>query len=327
MKKRKFGRKIKLISLICVVVLSVSAICTVNAAYTDSRTGDANGDGEINIKDLLVLDANINGKANNAASGADVNGDGLINSNDLKGMMSLIKNETKPTYYLKAGTYSGTQIATYGNYDVGKNTASKAGMLGYALYSDTGRLAYSQNSEFVTRFLAEAKAIADYCKANNFSYGSSSKNPAMDCSEKIISCDRFVGWVLYNCGFTDQPADGGMYVYGNSSNRDHHLGLFLEKYGWKKITNSNDIQAGDIVFVNPTTANGEVYGAHVFICAGKYKDNLYYRYDMGSVYRARCTAQYSAYNSTNPYISGVSVSGQPFAEAITNYAYSYRYVG
>ncbi len=327
MKQRKFGRKLKLIALICGVAISVSALCTANAAYIDARTGDVNGDGVINAKDLLALDAKINGKNSTAYSGADVNGDGILDANDMKGIMSMTRGESTSSYYLKAGSYSGTQIATYSNYNVGKNTASKAGMLGYALYSDNGRLAYSQNSEFVTRFLAEAKAIADYCKANNFTYGSSSKNPAMDCSEKIVSCDRFVGWVLYNCGFTDQPADGGMYVYGNSSHRDHHLGLFLEKYGWQRIENSNDIKAGDIVFVNPAYANGEMYGAHVFICAGKYKDNLYYRYDMGSVYRVRCTSQYASYNTTNPYISGVSVSGQPFAEAINNYAYSYRYVG
>lgn len=217
----------------------------------------------------------------------------------------------------------------YASYDeaVKKANDSKLAAEGYAVYTSDGEFVYSKYNEFVSALLAASKHITDYIKDAGYTYGSAAKNPAItyykrieskrgSSGEKIVSCDRFVGWALYDVGFTDQPEDGGMYVYGNSNNRDHHLGLFLEKYGWTRIEDSTDIQAGDIIFVRKAYANGEMYGAHVFICAGKTNDgrSSYYRYDCGSNDRVNCTGGYASYRS-----------GQPFKEGISDFAYSYRF--
>lgn len=198
---------------------------------------------------------------------------------------------------------------------------------GYAVYTSEGEFVYSKYNEFVSALLAASKHITDYIKDAGYTYGSAAKNPAITYynrlksnrgnNEKIVSCDRFVGWALYDVGFTDQPEDGGMYVYGNSNNRDHHLGLFFEKYGWTRIEDPDDIQAGDVIFVRKAYANGEMYGAHVFICAGKTSDDkrgTYYRYDCGSNDRVNCIGSYASYRS-----------GQPFKEGISSFAYSYRF--
>ncbi len=198
---------------------------------------------------------------------------------------------------------------------------------GYAVYDSEGNYVYSKYGEFTACFLAESKHIADYIKKEGYTYGSAAKNPAITyhkriegdrrSTEKIVSCDRFVGWALYDVGYTDQPEDGGMYVYGNSNNRAHHLGLFLEKEGWTRIEDENDIQAGDIVFVREAWANGEMYGAHVFICAGTTgRRGTYYRYDCGSNERVNCIG---------PYAADYGTDGQPFSEGIDKYVYSYRY--
>lgn len=342
MKKRKFGRIARLISLGCAIVLTAGAIFSANAAYVDSRTGDIDGDGVISIKDVLALDAMLYCQSATIPAGADVNYDNVVDDADISAIFSeVMGHEREETYYLKAGSSSGLQIATYHNYSVAKNTTSKTGMLGYALYAKNGKLAYSENSEFVSKFLAQAKSIADYCKTNNFSYGSSAKNPAIDSSEKVVSCDRFVGWVLYNSGFTNQPADQGMFVY-SYPDKSHDLVHMLPQWGWTKITNQADLKAGDIVFVNPayTSQSHTEYPSHVFICAGKYKDDIYFRYDMGTQNRIRCSNEtgnnsqgYSCgpskaeYNTKNPYITAVNVSGQPFAETISNFMYAFRYTG
>lgn len=145
----------------------------------------------------------------------------------------------------------------------------------------------------VKDFLDEAQKVADYVRENNFSYGNALKNPAIDSSEKLVSCDRFVGWVLYNVGFTDQPERQGLTV--------HPLRDYCIDKGWQEITDVNDLQAGDIVF---TKYQGDPYG-HTFICASSRSNNdLYKRYDCGSVYRIR--------------------SQQPFNEPINEFTKAFR---
>lgn len=203
--------------------------------------------------------------------------------------------------------------------------------LGYAVYDEDGNFVYGKYSEFVTIILGEAKHVADFMKEQNYTYGDAKINPAVTyrryikgnpLEEKVVSCDRFVGWVLYNIGYTDQPTGSGLFVWNNGSS--HDLGTYLEKRGFEKITKSRHVQAGDIVFVNPaTTASGTRYPAHVFLAAGKAESGgMYYRYDAGSQNRIRCGnaagfgADYSAYRK----------SGQPFKEPIANFMFAYRYV-
>ena len=202
--------------------------------------------------------------------------------------------------------------------------------LGYAVYDEDGNFVYGKYSEFVTKLLGEAKHVADFMKMKQYAYGDAKTNPGVtyerflegsQLREKIVSCDRFVGWTLYNLGYKDQPINSGLFVWNNGS--VHDMNTYLEGKGFEKIENARQLQAGDIVFVIPaTSSSGKTYPAHVFLCAGKSSDGKFYRYDAGSRNRIRCEnvpnfgADYSAYNT----------SGQPFNETITSFMHAYRYV-
>ena len=202
---------------------------------------------------------------------------------------------------------------------------------GYAVYSEDGQFLYGHYNQFVTELLGHAKHVADFVKANQYTYGNAATNPGLTykrykktgrLTEKVVSCDRFVAWALYEMGYTDQPIQTGLVVWSNGSETD--LGAYLEKKGFAKITDASDVQAGDIVFVNPaTTASGTVYPSHVFLCAGETRSPTnYFRYDAGCENRIRCEAvpgkggDYSAYSS----------NGQPFVEPIDNFMFAYRYI-
>lgn len=135
--------------------------------------------------------------------------------------------------------------------------------------------------------------MADYVRENQFNYGNALINPAIDDSEKLVSCDRYVGWVLYNMGFTDQPEKQGLTV--------HVLRDYCLDKGWEEINSVNELQAGDIVFTN---FNGDPYG-HTFICAGPAdRDGYWIRYDCGNQGRIR--------------------SQQPFTEPINGFTKAIR---
>ncbi len=194
-------------------------------------------------------------------------------------------------------------VYTFESYDeaVAKANDKLLAASGYAVYDDDGKFLYGVNNEYVTNMLYRAKYVVDFAKKSGYKYGSAAKNPAVtfhsylnsdpEPTEKIVSCDRFVGWVLYEMGYTDQPIDGGMYVWGGKNDRDHNLMLYLDKHNYQRIENTTDFKAGDIVFVNPTqSTGGEPFGAHVFICAGDTgTPGQFYRYDHGSDSRIQST--------------------------------------
>ncbi len=202
--------------------------------------------------------------------------------------------------------------------------------LGYAVYDENGNFVYGKYSEYVTKLLGEAKHVADFIKTEQYIYGDAKTNPGVmyerflngsQLRERVVSCDRFVGWTLYNLGYKDQPEQSGLFVWNNGS--VHDMNTYLESKGFEKIESARQLQAGDIVFVNPAkSSSGKTYPAHVFLCAGKADGGKFYRYDAGSRNRIRCEnvqgfgADYSAYNT----------SGQPFNETITSFMHAYRYV-
>ena len=152
------------------------------------------------------------------------------------------------------------------------------------------------------RILHHAKIDADYARDNGYGYGDASVNPALDKSEKIVSCDRFVGWVLYDAGFARdrQPATKGFSLYGPLEN-------LLISLGFQKHTNLADVRPGDIIFVGYSNdlavpSNYKNYPRHVFISAGTYGANTY-RYDAGSIARLQ---------STQPSYEPLSYSDMPF---------------
>ncbi len=186
-------------------------------------------------------------------------------------------------------------VYEYESYDkaVAKAENRMLAATGYAVYNENGEFLFGVNNEYVTNMLFRAKYIVDFARENDYKYGSAAKNPANTfhiylargkLTERVVSCDRFVGWVLYEMGYTDQPTASGMFVWANASSSEHNLMVFLEKHNYERIDKTTDFKAGDIVFVRPTTSSGgSPYGAHVFICAGDTgRNGRFYRYDHGS---------------------------------------------
>ncbi len=206
-----------------------------------------------------------------------------------------------PMYYVRTPaqppekteiTYPVFEFASY-EEAVAKADDEKMAAEGYAVYSESGEFLFGRNNEYVTHMMFTAKYVVDFARENDYKYGSAAKNPAITfktflkrgrLTEKVVSCDRYVGWVLYEMGYTDQPTDAGMFVWANANSSDHNLMVFLEQHNYERIDNTTEFRAGDIVFVRPTTSSGgSPYGAHVFICAGNAgREGQYYRYDHGS---------------------------------------------
>lgn len=155
---------------------------------------------------------------------------------------------------------------------------------------------------FVQSLLSGAKEVTDYIRVNNFTYGYATVNPALDQSQGIVACDNCVGWFLYKAGYTDnQPS---FYGLDRAS-----LQTYMLNHGFTKITDVNQIQPGDVVFVNPDAGG---FPGHVFLLGNSLGNGLWERYDCGSINRIRLTNQYSSYSS------------QPFHEYVNNFVYAYR---
>jgi hypothetical protein len=208
-------------------------------------------------------------------------------------------NTNKVVYYVTS-PYNNSSIGSYTDLDHAKTVAKSKAQYGYVVYDSNGSLAYTPTSSLdAAKLVWEAKWVADYQKANNYNYGHAQINPAISAGtpncEKLVSCDRFVGWAMYRSGWTDQP-----HQFGFTSD----MCAYLRKKGFTTITNKNDLLPGDIVFVG-YAGEPEPYG-HVFLYAGASSNGNHYRYDAGSVDRIRCVGSYAAYNGT----------GQPFNEGL-----------
>ena len=123
------------------------------------------------------------------------------------------------------------------------------------------------DEEFVSKVLSEAKDLSKYLKDNNFEYGTPDYIPAKsdgtttEDGKKKISADRYVSWVLYKAGCTDQPEEG------LTTGKDGSFIGYCEGKEWTEVKSVDLVQAGDIVFT------GKIDGApkavqNVFICAG-----------------------------------------------------------
>ncbi len=165
---------------------------------------------------------------------------------------------------------------------------------GYRPYDPQGNLYDPPYPLLVCRMLAAAKRITDYVRYMGFTYGDAPINPAMDHEAKKISCDRMVDWILYDCGFTDQPRKQGMCVAGPI------LTDWCVSHGFIKVDDPTKLQPGDIVFTRPNE-NGDPQ--HTFMHAGYFGGEAF-RYDCGSDMRIQ--------------------SVQPFLEPICDFMYAYR---
>jgi hypothetical protein len=87
------------------------------------------------------------------------------------------------------------------------------------------------------------------------------------------------------------------------------LETFLKLHGFTKITDVNQVRAGDIVFVGQCTNHTYLapqyrwYPSHVFIAASNYNGGNTYRYDAGSLARIR---------SNQPFHEPLVYASNPF---------------
>ena len=142
---------------------------------------------------------------------------------------------------------------------------------GYRVANEKGEVVYTPYTLLQCNLLREAKFITEYAKENRFKYGDSCTNPGINHRPLRTSCDRLVDWILYRAGYTDQPLVQG-YVVSN-------LATYCKESGFEKITNINDLQPGDIVFVRPHADGGP---QHVYMVASEVKNGTALRYDHGS---------------------------------------------
>ena len=256
-----------------------------------------------------------------AATGSSAVRDGVCATNSQRfkiGKATVADNTSSNTTtpaavtYRVASPYNTNAIGTYTSLSSAQNVANSKVQLGYVVYDSNGKFVYTPATSLnASKILWEAKIVADYQKNHGFVYGDARANPFYDQSEKVVSCDRFVGWALGNAGYVNgQPATRGLPLPGHNLDLNYGaLETFLKLHGFTKITNVNEVKAGDIVFVGRCTnhtylpAQYRWYPSHVFIAASNYTGGNTYRYDAGSLARIR---------STQPFYEPLLYSNNPF---------------
>lgn len=193
-------------------------------------------------------------------------------------------------------TYGNNEIKEFENFSEAQNFADEYFYLGTCIKENDNTI-YAPYGECRAKILRLSKEITDYVRDHEFVYGNAPINPAIDHEAKIVSCDRFVSWVLYKLGYTDQPYIQGLCVSGPG------LTNWCIDHGFERIDNLCDMLPGDIAF---TKKNSIDCPGHTFIFAGKEKNGEnFYRYDCGKLSRIRST--------------------QPSCEEITNEEFMYGY--
>ena len=94
------------------------------------------------------------------------------------------------------------------------------------------------------------------------------------------------------------------YSYVSEPQNDFIFTIWCEEMGFEKITNIEDLQAGDIIFVRPHADGGP---QHTFMLASDYKDGSALRYDHGSDSRIM--------NKKQPTKEPISYGDAPFMYA------------
>ncbi len=216
-------------------------------------------------------------------------------------------------YYVRS-PYNTEETQLGGEYtslDDAKKAADDNQRYGYVVFDSEGNLVHNSCPTLAAaKILHHAKQVADYVRDNKYKYGDASVNPALDKTEKIVSCDRFVGWALYDAGFYTkrQPSTKGFTLYTTNPIEE-----VLKNLKFEKITDESEVQAGDIIFVGnsqniPVPEYLKDYPKHVFICAGESGRRTYYRYDAGSDARLQ---------STQP-------SSEPLSSTNAEFRFAYR---
>jgi hypothetical protein len=171
--------------------------------------------------------------------------------------------------HLPEGNVLGDAFATLEN---AKRRCASKKEFGYRVANEKGEIVYTPYSLLQCNLLREGKYITEYARAERFKYGDSCTNPGINHRPHRTSCDRLVDWILYRAGFTDQPIVQGCVV--------SNLHSWCREMGFERITRIEDLQAGDIIFVNPHPSDGGPQ--HVFMLAEDEEGGTALRYDHGS---------------------------------------------
>ena len=170
--------------------------------------------------------------------------------------------------HLPEGNVTGK---VYASLESAAKRCDRMKQYGYRVANEKGEIVYAPYSLLQCNLLREAKFVTEYAKEQKFQYGDSCTNPGINHRPHYTSCDRLVDWILYRAGFTDQPLVQGFVV--------SNLHEWCREIGFQRITRIEDLQAGDIVFVNPASDGGPM---HVYMLGSDADGGHALRYDHGS---------------------------------------------
>ncbi len=202
-----------------------------------------------------------------------------------------IKEESVMFYlYIPFHGVEGRLTDAFESLEDAKRAVDEKAAYGYCVCDEAGEGVYSPVGSYVaSHILYHAKCVADHMRIHGYTYGDADQNPALDKEsenpEKLVSCDRFCGWTLYEAGYTaHQPKTKGLPLYFSPN-----LEEFLIKSGFIRIEDPNEVRPGDLIFEGNSRHFGPElpdkyrdYPRHVFINAGPAENGLFYRYDAGS---------------------------------------------
>ena len=155
------------------------------------------------------------------------------------------------------------------------------------------------NNTSLDNLFSAAKKAANHTYTRGYHYDDAQSWDGIDMKDRhgknAVSCDRGVGLTLYYAGLTTTDP--------NKLNLDT-LSSELGSRGWKKITNYNSLQPGDIVFYD-NDKDGDL--DHTFLIG----ESIDKRYDWGSDKRIQYLYEYSG--------------GMPFREGISSSSFEYAY--
>lgn len=179
------------------------------------------------------------------------------------GIISIVLDNTVYAVYSKKVVCTST-ISLSSNENIQDNKAV-TGTYGGANSASSGS----------AKAIAEAaKAIKEHTKANGYVYGCNyAKIQNVLSTGKHICCADLVALSLYKAKIYDAST-----INGYSKSSAGGTAEFLQKKGWKVITNAKDLQAGDVLFYSQhagcrsVTIGGKHYGVcHTEIYAGNGK--------------------------------------------------------
>ena len=192
-----------------------------------------------------------------------------------------------------AGSADGDVIS--GNQDAANDTTS-SGSAAQSITAEATMLTvnvgtqeriYAYNSS-TARLLQTACDRINAAMAAGYTYGdfAGEMNPAFyeydQNGEQHISCDRFVGWVLYDMGYAQDETMRLTMGQTLSTEELCPLEDYMLSLGFETILNMDDLQAGDIIICNnPDTGRFKV---HTYILADHASGNFWNRYDAGIFY-------------------------------------------